>query len=458
MKCRQRREGLVLGLLVFLALGTQDSRAAAADWKVGLAEVKITPEWPVLMAGYASRNKPSTGVTSDLFAKALALEDRTGTVAVIVTTDLIGLQAAVAEPVCRRIEERSGLHRPQILLNSSHIHTGPALSLSPRAHQSAAAGEWQRTIAYTRALQDQLVDVVLKALAHREPARLSWGWGVANFVMNRREFTPRGVIRGVNPRGLADRTVPVLRIDHADGRPWAILFGAGTHNTTLTEHCYEICGDYAGFAQSYVQEHCPGVQSLFMIGFAGDSNPYPRGPMALARQHGRELGREVWRVWKGKMAPVRGPLKVAFDRVALPLQKPPPRTEIEQAAVRGGGVDRWIAEQMLAVLRRGEKLPTSYICPVAVWQFGSDLTLVGLSGEVVVDYARLLEKSLGPNRLWLAGYCNDVFGYVPSARVLSEGGYETRGLYLGGIGRFDPGVEKVLVAKVTELAERVRRP
>ena len=68
-----------------------------------------------------------------------------------------------------------------------------------------------------------------------------------------------------------------------------------------------------------------------------------------------------------------------------------------------------------------------------------------------------LEKALGPNQLWLSAYCNDVFGYLPSARVLAEGGYEDRGLYSGGVGLFDPRAQDVLVAKVRELAETVGR-
>jgi hypothetical protein len=113
---------------------------------------------------------------------------------------------------------------------------------------------------------------------------------------------------------------------------------------------------------------------------------------------------------------------------------------------------------MLAKLDRGEKLPTSYSCPVAVWQFGWDLTLVGLSGEVVVDYVPLLERALGPNKLWLAAYCNDVYGYLPSARLLREGGYETRGIYAGGMDRrFAAEAQDVLVEKVYELAKRVGR-
>jgi hypothetical protein len=112
---------------------------------------------------------------------------------------------------------------------------------------------------------------------------------------------------------------------------------------------------------------------------------------------------------------------------------------------------------MLALLEKGEKVPTSYTCPVTVWQFNHDLTLVGLSGEVVVDYVTRLEKALGPNQLWIAGYCNDVFGYLPSARVLAEGGYETRGLYSGGAGFFAPQAEEVLVQKVRELAGKAGR-
>jgi neutral ceramidase len=92
-----------------------------------------------------------------------------------------------------------------------------------------------------------------------------------------------------------------------------------------------------------------------------------------------------------------------------------------------------------------------------VWQFGRDLTLVALPGEVVVDYVALIEEALGPLRLWLAAYSHDTFGYVPSARVLREGGYETRGLYHGGIGYFAPAVQDALVGKVRELASAVGR-
>ena len=435
----------------------QQSTAAEADWKVGLAQVKVTPDRPVAMSGYASRTKPFEGVTGELFVKAMVLDDGAGQRGVIVTSDLIGFAAEVAEPICERIGEKTGLKRDQILLNSSHTHAGPKLSLKEPAADAADAGEELRTVEYTRALQDKVVDAVVRAAATLEPVRLSWGWGVAHFAMNRREFTPNGVILGVNPRGLVDRSVPVLRMDTPDGKLRAILFGAGTHGTTLGGDNYQICGDYAGFAQAQLAERHPDVQAMFVLGCAGDSNPYPRGTMDMARGHGVTLADEVDRVLETKLRPVNGPLHIAFGRADVPLQSSMTREALQKIAENRRSAQSYAAQRMLEILDRGEQTPGHYSCPLSVWQFGGDLTLVGLSGEVVVDYVRLLEDALGPNQLWVAGYCHDVFGYLPSARVLREGGYETRGLYSGGAGYFDPKAQDVVVEHVRELAIKAGR-
>jgi hypothetical protein len=429
--------------------------AADAPWKVGLARVKITPERPVLMSGYAGRTKPFEKVTADLFVKALVLEDSKGQRGVVVTSDLLGFSAAVAEPICQRIGKKTGLKRSQILLTSSHNHAGPQLRLDVPPGK-AAGGEAFRTVEYTRALQDKVVEVVVQATKDLKPARLSAGSGVVHFVMNRREFTPRGVILGVNPRGLADRSAPVLRVD-VDGKLRAVLFGAGAHNTTLGGDNYQVCGDYAGFAQEHVEKQHPNVEALFILGCAGDANPYPRGSMELARQHGAALGKEVCRVLEGKLRPVAGPLAIAFDRIDLPLEKPPSLEELKKLAADRRNPKTWAAAQMLALVEKGQKLPGHYTCPITVWQFGGDLTLVGLPGEVVVDYVTRLEKALGPNQLWISAYCNDVFGYLPSGRVLAEGGYETRGLYAGAAGFFDAKAEEVVVRAVRELARKAGR-
>ncbi|MFZ5829107.1 MAG: hypothetical protein ACOY3P_03430, partial [Planctomycetota bacterium] len=287
------------------------------------------------------------------------------------------------------------------------------------------------------------------------PAQISWGVGSAPFVSNRREFTEKGVILGLNPEGPVDRSVPVLRVDGLDGNPSAVLFGTACHCTTLGGKNYHICGDYAGFAQDCVEQAHGGAQAMFVTGCAGDANPNPRGTMELAQAHGKSLGDEVCRVLSSSLAPVHGPLSMKFRRVDLPLQ-PFSRAEVEAMAKDAPGYHKFFAELAAAMLEQGKELPRTYSAPLALWQFGDDLTLVGFCGETVVDYVSFTRQSLGPEKLWVAGYCNDVFGYLPSARVLKEGGYETRGLYTA-VGLFAPEVEQVVMNAIREMAAEAGR-
>lgn len=427
----------------------------ATDWKVGLARADITPEGPIRMAGYASRNKPSEGVLIPLYAIALALEDGQGNRAVLITADVIDFDAAVAEAACEAVTAKTGIPREKILLNWSHTHTGPVVDFAERTGYSMPDEDKQVVDAYTRRLVQKYGELAASAMDDLRPAKLSWGVGVATFPMNRREFTDQGVRIGFNPRGYVDRSVPVLRIDQPDGSLRAVVFGTACHNTTLTGQHYQISGDYAGFARSTIEQQLPGVQALFMIGCAADVNPHPRGEIEHVSQHGETLAAEVLRVLNGALRPVRGPLKTALETVDLPFAPVPDRAELE-AMTRGPEYIASNAKPMLQRLDRNEPNASKHPAPIAVWQFGEDLTLAALPGEVVSDYVPLIENAIGHGRLWIAGYCNEVFGYLPSAKVLREGGYETRGVY--GVGFFAPETETVVVDAVRRLAHQVGRP
>ena len=439
---------------------------AFGDWRAGFAAADITPKEPLLLSGYASRKEPAAEVLDALHAKVMALEDEAGIRALVITADLIGFRAEFGEPICERIAAKTGISRARILLNASHIHSGPSVMLDQVAHDTVAPEQAKNLIAYTRQFQDTCVELAGVALEGMQPVRLFFGGGVVNFPMNRREFTERGVKLGVNPRGVVDRSVPVLRVETTEGKLVGVLFGAACHNTTYGSTDNQVSGDFAGYAQAHVEKAQSGVQAMFVIGLAGDANPYPnshndpakRASVEIAKQHGAELGGEVMRVLGTKLKLVRGPLRTAYAVAELPLQTVPAKAELEVTVSKAGSWQKWVAQKMLADQLRGTAPATHFSAPVAVWQFGADLTWVGLSGEVVVDYAGLIERAIGPLNLWLSGYCNDAFGYVPSARVLSEGGYETRGIYSRGVGYFAPEAEEVLVRKVVELAGQVQRP
>ena len=427
--------------------------AQAADWQVGLAATDITPTEPLPMAGYASREAPFESVADPLFAKALALQDSDGTRALLITADLLGFTRERSEAICARLREETGILREQVVLNASHTHAGPLVAGSLLTRATPATR--RKIDRYIQAMEAKIVAAGQQALRNLRPARLSWGRGVAQFVMNRREFTERGVILGTNASGPADRTVPVLRVDTPDGKLRAVVFGAGSHCTTLTGANLQISGDYAGVAQGLLEGRLPGVQAMFMTGCAGDANPYPRGTLELARRHGSELAAAVSAVLADQLAPVRGPLRTEFRTVELPLQRHT-RAQIEAMQEGARSYRSFFTEGALGRLDRGEPLLPTYPAPFALWQFGQDLTLVAYSGETVVDYIRLAEERLGPLKLWVSGYNNDVFGYLPTARILREGGYETRGLYVD-YGLFRPNVQDVVMDAIVEMARAAGR-
>jgi neutral ceramidase len=444
-------------LLFAIVLTETFTFGAELSWSAGVASVKITPEQKVPLVGYASRTNAWTEVEHDVYAKALALKDEKGNRAVLVTLDLCTFSPTVGEPICEEISRKTGLKRSQILLNLSHTHSGPATGLSFPGNSGISPALTNNIVEYTKVFQKKVAQCAEEALSKMEPVRLSYGSGVASFAMNRREMTTNGVILGVNPRGYVDRTVPVLRIDSESGEVKAVLFGYACHGTTLDSDSLLVSPDYPGYARDVIQKKYPKAEALFIASLGGSANPYPRTGLQFAKDHGAVLGAEVCRVLDGKLRAIRGPLTTEMDSAELPLQSLS-RTELEEASTaKGKSWMRGAAKEMLSAMDRGETMPKKVRAPVAVWQFGADLTLVALAHEVVGEYAPLIEREIGPMNLWLAAYCNQVSGYIPAKVTLRDGGYECRGLYEGA-GLFAPETEDVLVGRVGDLSRRAGRP
>jgi neutral ceramidase len=430
--------------------------ATANGWKAGAARVVITPQELMWMAGYGARDKPAEGKLQDLYAKALALESPAGERLVLVTTDLVGLPAKLTESVAGSLRDKYGLARAQIMFTSSHTHSGPLLAEEYPVYPvpGLSPQEQEKVRRYTQWLPGQLVQVVGDALADLAPARLAWGIGRAGFAVNRREPTPKGIINGTNPAGPVDHNVPVLRVESPEGRLRAVAFGYACHNTTLSD--YQWCGDYAGFAQAYLEAAHEGTTALFFMGCGADANPLPRRTVELCQKYGRQLADAVEAVLADRMHVVAGPVRSAFSRVDLPLDKLPTREELIERAKGKPSYAQRRAEWLLKILEERGRFDTTYPYPIQVWELGSDLTWIALGGEAVVDYSLRLKRELGPTT-WVAAYANDVIEYIPSRRVLKEGGYEAEIFSADLAGAtWAPSVEDLIVSNVHQLVAAVR--
>ncbi|HEY1172839.1 MAG TPA: neutral/alkaline non-lysosomal ceramidase N-terminal domain-containing protein [Verrucomicrobiae bacterium] len=433
--------------------------AFSSDYQAGVGRADITPKEPIWLAGYASRNKPSEGIDQKLNVKALALKDAAGALTVIVCADTIGTAREFTDRIAGRLAEKHKLPRERFLFAASHSHNTPVIYGNLKDMYGLEGENLAVVKRYTQFFEDQAVAAAEQALNSLEPVKLKYAEGNAGFAGNRREFGPAGVKFGINATGAVEHSVPVLRIEKPDGSLKSILLGYACHCTTPGQE-YKVSGDWAGYAQEYLELTYPGASALFITGCGADANPNPRGSFHYARQHGLALAGSVARVLNEPMKEVKGNITAKLTNVDLPIGTPPGKAYYEVMLTNKAPAVQRYAQRHIGMMERNEPFMKSYPCPVQVFRFGNDLTMISLGGEVVVDYTHRLKRELPQEKLWVSAYCNDVFAYVPSMRILTEGGYEAdfNLIYYSIPYRFTPQVEDILVkaikGMVTETATK----
>jgi neutral ceramidase len=171
------------------------------------------------------------------------------------------------------------------------------------------------------------------------------------------------------------------------------------------------------------------------------------------KKYGEDLGAEASRLVRGELKPLSGTLECQTKRIELAYDTLPTRAEWEQLAASSAANLSYHAKKNLARLDRGEALPTRLPYLVQRWSFGDGLAMVFLPGEITVDYSLRIKRDFDGSRLWVNGYSNDVPCYIPSRRVLEEGGYEgaTAMVYYDRPNKFAPDVEERIMSAVSEL-------
>src|SRR6516225_7004759 len=108
--------------------GKATAQKIEADvYKVGVAQIDITPENPIRLSGFGFRRTESEGVTQRIWAKALAIEDGSGKPVVLITVDNCGVPAHLVNELTSRLEKKAGLSRDHLSVTATHTHTAPML-------------------------------------------------------------------------------------------------------------------------------------------------------------------------------------------------------------------------------------------------------------------------------------------------------------------------------------------
>ena len=396
----------------------------AAAWHAGVAKADITPTESVPLAGYGGKTRMSQRVEHAIWLKVLALKDDAGTVSVIVTADLVGLSDKMIAVIAKTAAEKHGVARERLILNASHNHSCPVTEDVLWLYYEFTAEEAAAKDRYTRMVYAKYDEVIGTAIAALKPAELSFEQGLAGVAVNRRRS------RGPESRALGgqvDQDVPVIAVKSGTEFK-AIVFGYSCHTTALGG--LSINGDYAGFAQLQLEKSFPGCVAMFVQNCGGDANPLPRirgrdaEATRLAGMYGHILAAAVRQVIAAPMKPLTGPLKVAMGEAELMLQPGLPLNELKQRVPNLTGMPKREFEHFIRQYETLGSPPDRVKYPIQVWRIGADFTFIALTGETVVDYSLKFKAAHGWNTTWVCGYNNDLTSYIPSLRVLREGGYE----------------------------------
>jgi neutral ceramidase len=401
--------------------------------RAGASRSGITPPVGVDLAGYAHREGASIGVHDDLWCGALVLDDGRTRLA-LVALDLLETDFEADAMLRQAAAASAGIAPEHILINCSHTHAGPPVARSE--------GLGARNTEYIDFLRARVAETAATAASRLAPAALRHGSAPVRVGINRREITPDGEVKiGRNPAGLVDTRVRVIEVRGESG-PGAVLFHHACHGTTLGQDNRRISAEWMGAAAARLAAESKGGSiPMFLQGCCGQINPDAEATFDEVDHLGAMTAAAVVAALAGAECLTPLPLAARMQQVELPFQDPLTpeearaqlrRTEAEHERLQREGAHAYIlrARESLVkhaarMLERAERRPTddALTFAVQVLRIG-DLAIVGLSGEVFLEFAQEIEaRSPFPHTLVL-GYANGCTCYIPTEEAFAEGGYE----------------------------------
>lgn len=430
-------------------------------YELGCGMADMTPAVGLPLSGFIFReNKPSTGVDSPLWVRALAVRSA-GQVYLLLNYDLLGVSAPLEQQILRELQRHLGITSPQCVMVATHTHSAP-----PAA---PLEGEADPDPAFWQLISERTVAAARLALASFQPATLHWAEArVPDLTYNRRTVLADGRVSmalapdaPVVERGPADERLVVLLWQDQQGRNIAAALHFACHGVAVCTQ--SIGGDIPGELSRRVGELL-GVPCLFLPGAGGDINPLTvsASRAGMLAWVDRLMAHLPPLPGQFQSVPDDAPLQFASTDLFLDYAPLPHRAEIEQRIAALNRIAQGdmtslevqvtlrslgnimnvkpgeppdpdkaayaalalakAGERTLAALATGQPLPGCRL-RLAVWRFGP-MALAFVATELfAVTGFRI--RALRPDWRILPVTCvAPLVGYVPDRRALGQGGYE----------------------------------
>jgi len=412
----------------------------AGNLTAGAAQLDITPANSQFLFGYPHVERYSTGVHDRLWSSALYISDG-DTEAMFIANDIIFVGRDVVQNARRRIQQATSVPADNIMITSTHTHSGPHTVECPSNKADAAVPPVDRS--YVKFMEGRIVETAVRAHERTRPVKC--GLAIADDTgigTNRRD-----------PGGPADHQVPVLLVRSMDEKNLACMLVCSMHPTVLHEDSTLISGDFPGFSRVYLQHNVLGSDCVVLHHTGPSGNQSPRYvTRANTFQEAQRLGEILavavekairqTRFETGLRLAVKSRLLRDLPRREFPSERQA-RQEVKDALekletlrnsgasekkVRTAECDWFGAEETLTLAKsaRTARLERAYqsalpaevqLIKVGRWNF------VGWPGEVFVEYSLAVKaKSLETFVISLAN--GELNGYIATREAAEEGGYE----------------------------------
>jgi neutral ceramidase len=396
----------------------QDKPGEIIPVQMGVSQVNITPDVPILMSGYDARKTPFTGVHDELFASALCFRSPE-TSLLLITSDLIGFNMLFVDETRELISARTGIPPENIMITAVHNHGGPVTKTYEKDVPETVEN-------YMKTLQEKLVKISVQASEKTVPFRMGTGKGFCDMNVNRRaEFADGGIWLGRAPGKPCDHELDVVKFEDLNNHTLAVFVNWPCHGTASGQENYQITGDWPGAAARYIKKQA-GEELVVALtaGASGDINPIygPGNNFNEIEAVGYHAGKAAWETYNTITTfPVES-VDAIYTSLTLPGKKAC-KDQFPQKTYESGPD----VEIRLTAFRIGH------------------LVLAGISGEVMNEIGMDIKKQSPYTNTTIITHCNGSSGYICTDKAFSEGGYEVK------VSRLMPGAEKPLTAQVIKM-------
>lgn len=409
VEVRPGRISLALLLLFFGTPLFSQTPAARNSFRASVVKIDITPTASQNLLGYGPRM--STGTHDPIFHKIVALDDGTQQF-YLISTDICLISPAEYDRVAAMIRKEYGIDPLQVWWSVTHTHSAPEVG-SPGMYLTYLADRQVKLDpAYTKMMEEKLVEGIGQARNNLAPARLGVGWGYSQANINRRAIDVDGKASlGLNPEGPVDRRIGIIRIDNEDGSPLALIANYAIHGTVLGPQNTLISGDAPGVAAEYVEEKL-GAPVVFINGAAGNLAPiysvYPTPRAGHLSQFKVLLGDRILEANEKIITDTRE-IKLTTGVQVLETPRKP-----------GLG---WPDE--LKLYNRSTRDGQHHVrMPVRFLQINHDVAIWSAPIELFCEVSNEVRDKSPFEYTFYFGYTNGWLGYLPTKHEWAYGGYE----------------------------------